>query len=75
MWTHTKATIHYIQFLKKVSIISAHMAARVVWAFNSVPEGIRVGDTEGCSLFYDAHMWSGNNSVIMWLDGKHAVIN
>lgn len=51
------------------------MAARVVWSFNSVPEGIRVGDTEGCSLFYDAHMWSGNNSVIMWLDGKHAVTN
>lgn len=51
------------------------MSARVVWAFNLVPEGIRAGDTEGCSLFYDAHMRSGNNSVIMWLDGKHAVIN
>lgn len=27
-----------------------------------------------CSLFYDAHMWSSIGSVIMWLNGKHAII-
>lgn len=78
MWTHTKATIHYVQLYWKLSIISAHllahMPARIVWASNWAPEGIQAGDTESGSLFYDAHMWSGANLVIMRLDGKHAVI-
>lgn len=51
------------------------MSARIVWASNLAPEGIEAGDTESGSLFYDAHMWSSADSVIMWLDGKHTVIN
>lgn len=78
MWTHTKATIHCIQLYTKLSIISAHllahMAARIAWASNSAPDGIQAGDTDSGSLFYDAHMWFGTDSVIMRLDGKHAVI-
>lgn len=76
MWTHTKATIQHIQLYKKLSIISARLlAGRIVRASHSAPEGIQAGDTESRSLFYDAHMWSGADSVIMRLDGKHAVIN
>lgn len=60
MWTHTKATIQYIQLYKKLSIISARLlAGRIVRVLLSAPEGIRAGDTESRSLFYDAHMWSG----------------
>lgn len=56
-------------------VVAARRPSALPRPCRRVPEGTERTITPlGWSLFYDAHMWSGTDSVILWLDGKHEAI-